>query len=51
MPWYRWIGDAGQHAGIEHFGASADAVTLFNEFGITTAAVIEAAQTSLAAAG
>ncbi len=50
QPWYRWIGDAGQHVGIEHFGASADAATLYREFGITTAATVAAAHASIAAA-
>ena len=49
--WYRWIGDAGDHIGIEHYGASADYQTLYKEFGITTDAVVAAAQTSIAAAG
>jgi transketolase len=34
---------------IEHFGASADAKTLFREFGITTEAVVAAALESIAA--
>ncbi|MEP6981446.1 MAG: transketolase [Nakamurella sp.] len=51
QPWYRWIGDAGEHIGIEHFGASADYQTLYREFGITTEATVAAAETSLAAAG
>ncbi len=51
QPWYRWIGDAGEHVGIEHFGASADYQTLYREFGITTEAAVAAARTSLAAAG
>ncbi len=51
QPWYRWIGDAGRHIGIEHFGASADAATLFREFGITTEAVIAAAKQSLSEVG
>ena len=50
MSWYRWIGDAGQHVGIEHFGASADYQTLYKEFGITTDAVVAAANASIAAA-
>jgi len=50
QPWYRWIGDAGEHVGIEHFGASADALTLFREFGITADAVVAAAERSVAAA-
>ncbi len=51
QPWYRWIGDAGRHIGIEHYGASADFQTLYREFGITTEAAVAAAQTSLAATG
>ena len=50
QPWYRWIGDAGAHIGIEHFGASADYQTLYKEFGITTDAVVAAANASIAAA-
>ncbi len=51
QPWYRWIGDAGQHVGIEHFGASADYQTLYREFGITDEAAVAAAEASIAAAG
>ncbi|WP_067564603.1 transketolase [Nocardia acidivorans] len=47
MPWYRFVGDAGEIVSIEHFGASADYKTLFREFGITTEAVVEAANRSL----
>ncbi len=50
QPWYRWIGDAGAHVGIEHFGASADYQTLYREFGLTADAVVAAAQSSIAAA-
>lgn len=48
MPWYRFVGDAGEIVSIEHFGASADYKTLFREFGITAEAVTAAAQRSLA---
>ncbi|MEU0545251.1 transketolase [Nocardia sp. NPDC005978] len=48
MPWYRFVGDAGENVSIEHFGASADFKTLFREFGITTDAVVAAATRSLA---
>ena len=51
MSWYRMVGDAGQVVGIEHYGASADAPTLFREFGFTTEAVVEAALASVKAAG
>ena len=36
---------------IEHYGASADAATLFREFGFTPEHVVAAAKESLAAAG
>lgn len=47
MPWYRFIGDAGVPVSIEHYGASADAATLFREFGFTPEAVVDAARASL----
>lgn len=47
MPWYRFVGDAGEIVSIDHFGASADFKTLFREFGITAEAVTAAAQRSL----
>jgi transketolase len=45
--WHRITGDAGENVSIEHFGASADAVTLFREFGFTPEAVVDAARRSL----
>ncbi len=47
MPWYRFTGDAGEIVSIEHYGASADAATLFREFGFTTENVVAAARRSL----
>ncbi|MGI8307203.1 transketolase [Saccharopolyspora hattusasensis] len=47
MPWYRFVKDAGESVSIEHFGASADYKTLYNEFGITVDAVVAAARRSL----
>jgi len=47
MPWYRFTGDAGEIVSIEHYGASADAATLFREFGFTTENVVAAAHRSL----
>ena len=35
--WRDIVGDAGEIIGIDHFGASADAATLFREFGFTAA--------------
>ncbi|GHJ38363.1 transketolase [Streptomyces sp. TS71-3] len=48
--WYRYVGDAGRIVSLEHFGASADAKTLFREYGFTAEAVATAARESLAAA-
>ena len=45
--WRDIVGDAGEIIGIDHFGASADAATLFREFGFTAAAVVAAAKKSL----
>jgi transketolase len=47
--WREIVGDAGRSVSLEHFGASADYRTLFQEFGITVEAVVEAAQEILAA--
>ncbi|HEV2639348.1 MAG TPA: transketolase [Actinocrinis sp.] len=46
--WYRYLGDHGRAVSLEHYGASADAGTLFREFGITAEAVEAAARASLA---
>lgn len=43
MPWHRFVGDAGEVVGIEHFGASANFKKLYSEFGITADAVVAAA--------
>jgi transketolase len=51
LGWYRYVGDSGRVIGLDHFGASADAATLFREFGITPEAVAAAARDSVAAAG
>lgn len=50
MPWYRLLGKHGRAVSLEHFGASADYQTLYNEFGITPAAVVAAAEESIDAA-
>ena len=49
--WWKYLGTDGRAVSLEHFGASADAVTLFREFGITAEAVAAAARESIAAAG
>ncbi|MDQ0994066.1 transketolase [Streptomyces sp. V3I7] len=50
LTWYRYVGDAGRIVSLEHFGASADAKTLFAEFGFTPENVVAVARESLAAA-
>jgi len=49
LTWHRFVGDAGRIVSLEHFGASADAATLFAEFGFTPENVAAAARESLAA--
>lgn len=44
MSWHAIVGTTGRSVSLEHFGASADYKTLFEKFGITTAAVVEAAR-------
>ncbi|MEW2505373.1 transketolase [Amycolatopsis sp. NPDC047767] len=48
LPWYPFVGDAGEIVSIEHYGASADYATLFREFGFTPEAVMAAARATLA---
>lgn len=50
MSWYRFVGDAGRVVGIDHFGASAAGEVLFEKFGITPSAVVDAAKDSIEAA-
>ena len=50
MSWHKIVGDAGRSVSLEHYGASADAETLFREFGFTPEAVVAAARDSIAAA-
>jgi transketolase len=48
--WRELVGDAGRIVSLEHFGASADYQTIFQEFGLTAEAVELAARESIAAA-
>jgi transketolase len=41
--WERYVGDAGVVIGIDHFGASAPAGVLYEEFGLTAGRVVESA--------
>ena len=48
MSWYRFVGDHGVVIGIDRFGASAPFQKLYEEYGITAAAVVTAAHKLLA---
>ena len=41
LGWERWVGDEGAIIGLDHFGASAPAATIFERFGFTTERVAE----------
>lgn len=45
--WRTIVGDTGRSIGIDHFGASADYKTLFEKFGVTADAVVEAARATV----
>ncbi|WP_328224399.1 MULTISPECIES: transketolase [unclassified Streptomyces] len=47
LTWYRYVGDHGRIVSLEHFGASADAKTLFAEYGFTPENVVAAAKAVL----
>jgi transketolase len=47
MPWYKYVGSAGRCVSLEHFGASAAYQTLYEQFGITTDAIVDAARQSI----
>ena len=44
LGWDRWVGDEGAILGIDHFGASAPAPTIFEHFGFTVDHVAEVAR-------
>jgi len=44
MSWYRWVGDDGVILGIERFGASAPAATIYTHLGITVDRLVETAK-------
>jgi transketolase len=45
--WWRYVGPRGRVVGMRSFGASAPGKDLFRHFGFTSAAVVEAAESSL----
>ena len=44
MSWYRWVGDDGVILGIERFGASAPAATIYTHLGITVDRLVDTAK-------
>jgi transketolase len=48
LGWQRWTGCKGACLGIDHFGASAPAEILFEQFGLTVEKVVETAKQVLA---
>ena len=44
MSWYRWVGDDGVILGIERFGASAPAATIYTHLGVTVDRMVETAK-------
>jgi transketolase len=44
MGWERWVGDEGAIVGLDHFGASAPAGTIFEHFGFTSDRVTDVAR-------
>ncbi|WP_235834687.1 transketolase [Actinomadura logoneensis] len=51
LGWRGYVGDAGEIVSLEHFGASADHKTLFEQFGFTSERIVAAARASLIKAG
>ena len=47
QPWHKYTGTFGRTVSLEHFGASAPASTLFEQFGFTAEAVADAARAAL----
>ena len=45
--WHKLVGDTGEIVSLEHYGESADAETLFREFGFTAEAVVDAAERTI----
>jgi transketolase len=44
LGWERWVGDDGAIVGLDHFGASAPAGTIFETFGFTVGRVVDVAR-------
>jgi len=50
LGWERWVGDEGAIIGLDHFGASAPAGTIFERFGFTVDRVADVARRVVAGA-
>jgi transketolase len=44
MSWYKWVGDDGVILGLERFGASAPAATIYEHLGITVDHIVKTAR-------
>src|SRR5689334_12496535 len=44
MSWYKWVGDDGVILGLERFGASAPAATIYEHLGITVDHIVKTAK-------
>jgi transketolase len=51
LGWRGYVGDDGESVSLEHFGASADYQTLYEQFGFTADRVVAAARASLTRVG
>jgi transketolase len=51
LGWRTYVGDVGESVSLEHFGASADYQTLYQQFGFTAERVAAAARASLTKVG
>jgi transketolase len=47
MGWHRWVGTKGRVLGLDRFGASAPAATVFEKLGLTVDNVVKVAQETL----
>ena len=47
LGWERWVGSGGRTIGIDHFGASAPAEVLYEQFGITAEHIVQEARSLL----
>ena len=48
MPWYRWVGDAGEVMGLDGFGSSAPYQRVYRELGLTADHVVRRVRAMLA---